>query len=423
MSATASSTPVKRRRKTKVPKPTRRDSALTKLLATSAGRTLLAVTGRAEVTREDAISPPGSLLEAIVAALRQRTDIPPMLGVASAMAMISAALVQSRSTFRVEGELHEEEMDLWIVCLSPSGAGKTLSSKCISNALELDLATMPDAGSAPAFLDELAKRDGRAYWPRDEYGQLIRAIARNDGPKSDLRDVLLRTYDHTDVTYSTRAKGEIRIPRPALTILGLSVDGTWGDCVNAEMLADGLLARHLFLLCEDRPMSTPRYRQSEIEAAIREVAGDIPARLRTPTNYVITADADEVYHSLWHQLVGDLGGSLDRAYVRRITWAAMRYSVIYHILLGVAGTHVGRDAMRWAWRMVMLHCHSTRLVLAASDRSLAAKVERIHEWISNQRAAGVDVNAQAFSRKVLQRFSRDLASIGEAKQIIDLARA
>lgn len=401
--------------------PTKRDRALSALLASPTSRAMLALGLRAEVTPAHAVSPPGSLVDAVVSALARHTDLPPLLGVATVMSLISAAMVCGKTTVRWQ-DSPPSEMDLWLIALAGSGAGKTWIRNVVSDAVGITVPVFPEPASGPAYLDALQALGGRAYWPRDEYGQLLRAVA-DGGPRGDLRDLMLRTYDHDDLVHSTRTRGETRVERPVLTVLGTSVDSTWGDCIDAQMLADGLMARHLFVVAERRPLAVPRYPRDQIVAEIRAVAEGLAERLAEPVEYEITPEAAAVYDDLWRALVGDLAGSLDAAYVRRITWASAKYAVIYHVLLSKPGHRVGVTAMRWAWRMVQVHCYSARLVLSAADRSLSGRVERIAAWVTEQRDRGVDVRAPCFARKVIQQFKRDLGSVHEARQIVDLVVA
>lgn len=401
---------------------TRRDTALSQMLATPTGRAMLAMSMRAEITPADAVAPPGSVIETVVHALRRHTDLPPMLGVGTVMALASAALSQAGATVRWPGDSRDIELAQWLVMLAPSGAGKTFVRGVVQQALGMDVRLLAEPASGPAYLDAMQEAGGRCHWSRDEYGQLIRSVAEG-GCREGMRDLLLRTYDHDELVHATRTRGETRVPHPVLTILGTSVDSTWGDCVDAQMLTDGLAARHLYLVAEARPMRVPRYPRQEIVEAIQAAAGDIGERLSRRLTYHLTPEADAAYREMWRELVADLGDTLDASYVRRITWAAGRYAVIYHLLTGREGQRVGVHAMRWAWRMVMLHCYCARLVLGLADRSLAGRVERIAAWVEAQRDAGVDVRAPGFARRVIQRFRRDLHNIHEARQIVALVTA
>ncbi|EQD75704.1 Holliday junction resolvase, partial [mine drainage metagenome] len=112
----------------------------------------------------------------------------------------------------------------------------------------------------------------------------------------------------------------------------------------------------------------------------------------------------------------------DPAYIRRVTWAAGRYAVLYHILLGKDGLEVGQVAMRWAWRAVLLHLQYAKSALALSDAGFAQKLDKIMDWTAKQIEGGANVESALFVRSVLQHFRRDLSNAQEARQIIDLVR-
>ncbi|MCX7178193.1 MAG: DUF3987 domain-containing protein, partial [Proteobacteria bacterium] len=263
------------------------------------------------------------------------------------------------------------------------------------------------------------KLKGRAQWVRDEYGQLLKQF-RDNNARTDLRDILLRAYDHSTLVNKTLKRGEITVKKPVLCLYGTTVDTTFIDCVDVQMLTDGFCARHLFVVCSPRPIAIPRYPRDELLADFRAASGGLSTALSTQTHFQISEEADRVYKELWHSLVSDLGDQLDAAYLRRITWSAARYAAIYHVLLGRPGVMIGVEAMRWAWRMVMLHCDSTRQVLLLTDRSLAGRMERISAMVLAEMERGVDVRSSQFTRRVIQRFRRDLRTVPEVHQMIDL---
>ena len=113
--------------------------------------------------------------------------------------------------------------------------------------------------------------------------------------------------------------------------------------------------------------------------------------------------------------------NLDAAYFRRVTWTATRYAVLYHLLLERDGFEVGADAMRWAWRMVRLHLQYARQTLELSDPGAARKLERAVAWVQQEAGKGRDTRSHDFMRALLQRFSRDLASMADARTLIDIA--
>lgn len=403
--------------------PQARDSLLSRLLQSSDGKSFL--TGlratKNRLTVVDAVVPPGTFLDTVVRQIREKTDLPPELGLAVVHSTITAALAQAGATVHWPGDSQGVELAMWMIALAPSGAGKTFIRKLVTEALDLQLNELPEPGSSRAFLNALAEGDGKTLWVRDEYGQLMRQIA-DGGPLAGLRDYMLRAYDHSRLEIKTAASGEACIEHPVLSVFGATVDSTWASCIDAAMLSDGLLARHLFIVAERRPMSVPRYPTESMREAICQAAEALRARLEVSARYAITPAAARLYDDLWMESVGQIGESVDAAYFRRVTWSASRYAVVYHLLLNKPGTEIGVDAMRWAWRMVQLHLEYARQVLALSDSGFAAKVDKILSWVETKVAAGSDPGSNRFVRELCRQFSRDLSSAAEARQLIDLAR-
>lgn len=411
-------------RRAKTPVKQSRDLLLSQLLAAPNGRDMLALlraSGQRKLGAVEAVTPPGSFLDKVIGQIRQETDLPPEIALAVVMSQVAGALAQAGTTVSWPDDHRPVELTLWMLVLAPSGAGKTLLRNLVGDSLGLRLKELPEPGSARAFLDALRDRDGTAIWVRDEYGQLMRQIA-DGGPLGPLRDYMLRSYDHGTLEVTTKKDGLVIIEKPLLSIFGATVSSTWPACIDPAMLADGLLARHLFIVAEQRPLSVPRYPLQNMRDMIDEAAMPLRARLTAePKKYVITPQAARSYDGMWRELVGHLGDAIDPAYFRRVTWSAGRYAVIYHILLGKTGEEIGIDAMRWAWRMVQLHMQYAREVLALSDPGVATRLDKILAWAEGEIVQGIDPREPSFARRLLMRFKRDLRNVSEAKQIIDMA--
>ena len=379
--------------------------------------------GESRLTAVDAVSPPGSFLSVVIDEVRQKTDLPPEIALGVVMSQMAAALAQNCCTVAWPGDHRPVEMAMWLVVLAPSGAGKTLLRSLVDEALALDVKALPEPGSSRAFLTGLQGCDGTALWLRDEYGQLIKQIA-DGGPLGQLRDYMLRAYDHAALEVTTQKDGLTKIEKPLLSIFASTVDTTWASCIDAAMLADGLLARHLFIVARRRPLSVPRYPMESMRSAISDAAlkSGLRERLADRGQYLISHEAAAAYDSLWRKTAGDMNGNVDPAYFRRVTWSASRYAVLYHLLLGQPGHEVGVEAMQWAWRMVMLHLQYVREVLNLSDSGFANKLERMLAWVEDEIKKGADPASIALVQALLRRFRREIGNASEARQVIDLAR-
>jgi hypothetical protein len=410
--------------KSKGKAPQARDKLLARVLAAPDGPSMLALIrerGESRLTAVDAVTPPGSFLSVVISEVRERTDLPPEIALGVVMSQMAGALTQGGCTVSWPGDSRPVQMAMWMVVLAPSGAGKTLLRSLVDEALGLDVKNLPEPGSARAFLSGLQECNGTAIWVRDEYGQLIKQIA-DGGPLGPLRDYMLRAYDHAPLEVTTQKDGLTKIEHPVLSIFASTVDSTWAGCIDAAMLADGLLARHLFIVAQRRPLSVPRYPTREMSEAISSAAVGLRERLHERVDYVITEEAASVYDTLWRKTAGVLNGKIDPAYFRRVTWSTSRYAVLYHLLLGEPGREIGPHAMQWAWRMTLLHLQYVREVLNLSDVGFAGKVEKILSWVEMRIGQGTDPTSNAFIRELIQHFRRDLSNASEARQLIDLAR-
>lgn len=420
------SAPVQPRRKSKSPKLQARDKILARVLAAPDGPSMLAMIrdrGESRLTAVDAVTPPGSFLAVVIDEVRRQTDLPPEIALGVVMSQMAAALTQAGSRVSWPGDHRPVEMAMWMVVLAPSGAGKTLLRNLVDEALGLDVRNLPEPGSARAFLSGLQECHGTALWTRDEYGQLIAQIAAG-GPLGPLRDYMLRAYDHAALEVTTQKDGLTKIEQPRLSIFASTVDSTWASCIDAAMLADGLLARHLFIVAQRRPLSVPRYPMQSMSEAISLAAqaSGLRERLAACVQYVITEEAAATYDALWRKTAGTMNGSIDPAYFRRVTWGASRYAVLYHLLLGKTGQEIGAEAMQWAWRMVQLHLQYVREVLNLSDSGFANRLERMLAWVEDEIRKGADPASISLVQAILRRFRREIGNANEARQVIDLAR-
>lgn len=290
----------------------------------------------------------------------------------------------------------------------------------MSESLGFSVTELAEPGSGSAFLSALSATNGVCLWCRDEYGQLIKQI-KDGGPLGPLRGYLLQAYDHEKLEINTLKNGQTIIEHPVLSIFASTVDTTFKSCVDAEMLSDGLLARHLFFVAPRRPLNVPRYPLQQIIESIsaHSSAGDLKANILRATKYVISPEAAKVYEVLWKELARSME-DLDPAYFRRTTWAVSKYAVIYHLLLCEQGSLIGAEAMRWAWRMIMLHLQYAREALMLCDPGFAARFDRIITWIEKQANDGTDIRSSAFTRTLLRQYGRDLKTMTEAKQVIEI---
>lgn len=423
---TTSSKPKKRA----VPKKARatritRDGLLSGMLKSDDGRSYLSMIRAAKKTNldlMDAVTPPGSFLEILLKEVKYKTDLPPEIALGVFVSQLSSLLAQNGVTVSwFDDTSHPCHMDMWLLVLAPSGAGKTWLRNLVREVLGFSVKELPEPGSGSAFLHALSEQGGISLWNRDEYGQLIKQI-KDGGPLGPIRGHMLQAYDHGKLEINTLKNGQIIIEHPVLSIFGSTVDTTFKSCVDAEMLSDGLLARHLFFVASMGKLKMSRYPRQEIVESLsaHKFTIDLRANITKETEYIIGPEASELYDELWKDLANSIGNSIDPAYFRRTTWAVSKYAVIYHLNLGKMGNIIDADSMRWAWRMIQLHIQYAREALVLCDPGFATRFEKIIGWIEIQARNGVDIRSSTFTRTLLRQFGRDLKNMHEAKQLIEV---
>ncbi len=402
-----------------------RDGLLSGMLESEDGRSYLSMIRAAKKTSLDlmaAVTPPGSFLEILLKEVKNKTDLPPEIALGVFVSQLSSLLAQNGVTVAwYDDTSHSSHMDMWLLVMAPSAAGKTLLRKLVSKVLGFSVNELPEPGSGSAFLNALSEQGGISLWNRDEYGQLIKQI-KDGGPLGPLRGYLLQAYDHETLEINTLKNGQTIIEHPVLSIFGSTVDTTFKSCVDAEMLSDGLLARHLFLIASRRAMKVSRYRLEQVIVRLSAHKATIALRanLSQETEYIIGPEASELYDELWKDLANSIGNSIDPAYFRRTTWAVSKYAVIYHLLIGKTGKIIDADALRWAWRMIQLHIQYAREALVLCDPGFATRFDKIIGWIEEQAKTGEDIRSSTFTRALLRQFGRDLKNMHEARQLLDV---
>ncbi|KAA0580308.1 DUF3987 domain-containing protein [Azospirillum sp. B21] len=77
-----------------------------------------------------------------------------------------------------------------------------------------------------------------------------------------MKDYILRIYDGKRLEKRLKDSYEV-VDNPALTILGITVDATFHQCIDPESLVDGLMQRFNFLIASPGKSAGALWRISE----------------------------------------------------------------------------------------------------------------------------------------------------------------
>lgn len=362
--------------------------------------------------RGEVLVPPGSYLDVAVNAFRETTDIPLEVPAAVAMSLVSTRLVKAGSQIDFAGS--KISPALWTVVLAASGAGKTFAANALMNLTGVQ-DSFPEPASAAKFVEDLSNHN-RSLWVRDEFGQFLRSIDQQ-AHMAEIKDLVLRLYDGKTIVRNTK-KEEIKIEEPCLVILGMTVFESFKSCVPSEAIVDGFAQRFLYTVARNDPkrppLSVPIYEPALHREEIQRAWAAIEA---TPLHPVYTASeaalaAFKVMFRAWQTP----GETLPSSFFRRVMFAAVRYAMVYHLLLRDGGSELTETDFAWAGRMVGQHLDDARAVL--NDYGLG-ELERLVSRAEQVKAELASLGRPCKPRDLIRKINA-IKTAAQASAILDL---
>lgn len=301
--------------------------------------------------------PPGSFLEKVVSVFERTTDFPLEIPAIMVLHMLAAYLLDRNVILRVVGSTTRP--DLWTTVLAPSGSGKSQVAKILRQVIPVRL--FPEPTTSARFIEDMQTHN-RAMWLADEWAQVLKRIEHQTYAQ-ELRDYLLKTHDNQQIDRNTLQR-TITIQDPSLVILGTTVLETFLENVSAESMLDGFMQRFQFAIAERDDARSMRnfafYRTAEPQnLAPVQTAWAAIAALPIHPEYLLSADAEAAYESAFAELfdthVADLRAAVPESFFRRVAWRALKYALVYHILLGKTFDTLDPEDIGWAMRVCRLH--------------------------------------------------------------------
>lgn len=330
--------------------------------------------------------PPGSLLEEIMQAFEATTDIPLEIPVFATLHYISALLLQKEVV--IEFANGEVRPDIWSVCLAESGAGKTYAQSMVKKSLDADIRMFNDFASAAKFMEEL-RDNNKGLWSRDEFAQFLKQLEVQPH-MSEAKDYLLRCYDNSPITRAT--KGEtITVEDPALVIFGSTVFSTFRDNITQEMLLDGFAQRFAYIVAERDPDRghVAIYRMQDKVADIKRKWHALSSGKLLP-QYRVDKVSEKAFEEAFSVLLARANSAdVPLSYFRRILFRAVKYALIYHILLGKPGAVLDKEDFGYAARVCALNLRDLRKLLDQFQLSeFQALAEKAEAYVRRKQVAG-----------------------------------
>jgi hypothetical protein len=327
-------------------------------------RAMLTATQVKDSWRGLVATPPGSLLDLVIHAFQQASDIPLEIPFFVPLHIISAELL--RRGIQIDFFGQRVRPDLWTIILAESGAGKTLTTSELRNTMEVDPALLfPQAATTARFVMELAEHNN-SLWIRDDILQWLKGM-NTQTYLAEMKDLLLQVYDGDTVSRKTK-KDEIVIEKPALTILGLNVYTSFAREMDTTSLLDGFAQRFSYVIGRadpERPgVNYPIYDFRPYRAGIKSAWDDLlKAVPSNETVYQVVDSGLEAFKIAFEMLMPPKESKVPVSFFRRIMFRGVRYALLYHLLLHKENFVIDDQDMAWAGRLVGLHVKDTGALL------------------------------------------------------------
>ena len=364
--------------------------------------------------------PPGSKLERAVKAF-QDTDIPYEIPYFALLHYTSAMLLARKT--KIVGAIGEHYPDLWTIVLADSGSGKTFAHGVVEDAAPVK-STIPDCAGAAAWIAEFANNNFGS-WYQDEIAQKIKAIEAPQGPLSDVKPYLLSAYSNQRIARVTKS-GSIAIETPALGIFGLNTPESFYKAISAESMLDGFAQRFAVVIAEPDPdrltVNDPgRYAlfdKPSLTTAARRFFNDV-SKVPLHDKYLFGQDAADAYRESFAQLIP---ANPNLSYFRRSMFRAVKYALIYHVILGKETRELDAEDIGWGARVADLHiADSAKLLRAKKPDGSQSDFAKLEEYVTKARAVKTRLEAQGneFNARALQQNVRGLTA-ALAREVISV---
>lgn len=308
-------------------------------------------------TLDDCI-PPKSILETVDKFFWEGTDIAREIPFFTVLHYVMAMLMQEGVQINKQGQMLLP--DLYTIILANSGSGKTMTHKAIAEALGGTVKLFPGGDSSIKFAENLGTYR-LSFFLSDEFGQFLKDL-KNEPNMKKVRRYLLKAYDNEDIVYQTTAT-DIVVKRPAISLLGLTAEKSFIDCMSPEMFMDGFAQRFCFCVAEkDGRPRVGDYNFQAFGELVRPIWDKLAA---TPFHKVYYTDeaAMAAYLSAF-KIITDRADTLNIGddFSRRLAFRCHKYALAYHVLTGKKDNMLHAEDYLFAARLTAMGLRDLRKV-------------------------------------------------------------
>lgn len=283
------------------------------------------------------------------------------------LTMWAALCLQSVLAARKIRDPYGARTNLYVIAMAGSGKGKDhpriVNRRILTESGLLELEGPEDLASDSGLLAALAHQPG-LLMQLDEIGRLLKVCAANGAAAGHLYGIpsqLLKLYSSAGGMYQGKAYADRTrnnpIDQPCLTIYGSTVPESFWGSMSSESIGDGLLARMMPVIGDDKP-EKQLARQTPVPESILMHAqswgayrpgGLVGAVHPGPTVVEYTTEAVEIlraYDDIF-ETRGDSSGVWQPIWVRA-KQKAQSLALIYVASKGTNSLRIDAEAIQWA---------------------------------------------------------------------------
>ncbi|EES5636013.1 TPA: hypothetical protein PW931_004875 [Escherichia coli] len=320
------------------------------------------------------------ILSVIYNKFLENTEIPCALPVFSFFSFLSAYCVKNNITYSIPLSDDKKPLDTWITVLAPSGSAKTFSNAQINKMIPKDLEgkkiiepnfTRPNG--AAKFIQDLAElpetKDGQAqygYWVEDEAAQMFKQIEKIGSPLSEIKEYLLKSYDHSVLTRKTK-NDTVETKNIILTLFFINTFESYVNNISNESMTDGLMRRFNLVYSEKDGRDFTDYsiyNENKIrDEVISEKMIDFFFSIKPDQHFTFSDECFELYRKYfkiyWHKKYKNILPGKENFY-RTYMMQSWKFAIFYHFILGKTGNVIDGECLVFGMKISLLFAESMK---------------------------------------------------------------
>jgi hypothetical protein len=361
------------------------------------------------------VIPPASFLESVTSIFQSETDIPLELPFFVGINFIAANLLFLNISIDFSGQIIKP--DIWTLVLGESGSSKTFTTNIFEKAIDIQNIFDSGIASAAKFIESLEKNNN-GFWIKDEFAQLLKAM-KTQSYMEELKEYLLKIYDNKEIMRITQLKN-IKVSNPALVLLALNVYSTFLQNVSLEDMLDGFAQRFNYVLTKQDPerpeLSVALYPYGDLKNTVNKSWKKIKFPMRNK-KYTLSKEAIKVFEESFYNYASIESGKLPASFLRRTLFKSIKYSSIYHIILGKSTKkEIDEEDISWSMRLILLHISDTKEILENYGFS---ELEKTIQKVENLKRKFTEAGKIIKPRDIISNI-KEIRNVSEVKAILEI---